>query len=284
MRPSRRQTQPFIRRWTSGRPSATALLVALSVGGYVAQELLQYMLAEHEQANLLSQWLALDRAGVLAGEYWKFLSYSLLHSHPVQLVVNMALLFYAGREVEPIVGTRHFLTIYGVGTLLGGAVSCFALPGIPVIGTTPAVLAVVVAYSTILPELEATKNLFYILPLRVRAKWLALALMIMSGVMWATVTPPQIGAPGMVAAGIFAWFYVKHLGFGNPLAIQRYIFNRRQRAARLDRMNAEQFMSAEIDPILDKISREGMHSLSRAERKILALGREKIASRTAGAK
>ncbi|MGB8169470.1 MAG: rhomboid family intramembrane serine protease [Chthoniobacteraceae bacterium] len=284
MRPSRRQTQPFIRRWTSGRPSATALLVAITVGGYVAQELLQYMLAEHEQANLLWQWLALDRASVISGEYWKFISYSLLHSHPAQVIVNMALLFYAGREVESIVGARHFLTIYGAGVLLGGAVSCYALPGLPVVGTTPAVLAVVVAFATILPELEATRNLFFVLPLRVRAKWFALALMIMSGVMWATLTPPQIGAPGMVAAGVFSWFYVKQLGFGNPLAIQRYIFNRRQRAARLERMNADQFMSSEIDPILDKISREGMHSLSRAERKILALGREKIAGRTTATK
>jgi hypothetical protein len=103
-----------------------------------------------------------------------------------------------------------------------------------------------------------------------------------SGVMWATLTPPQIGAPGMLASGFFAWFFVKQLGYGNPLAIQRYIFNRRLRAQRLDRMTAEQFMSAEIDPILDKISREGMHSLSRSERRILALGREKIANRGTG--
>lgn len=279
MRPSRRQTQPFIKRWTSGRPSATALLVALSVGTYVAQELVQYMLANQGQGEFLWEWLALDRASIVAGEYWKFLSYSLLHSHPAQLIVNMLLLFFAGREVEHIVGTRHFLGIYGSGIVLGGAVSCLALPNLPVVGTTPAVLAVVVAFSTILPELEATRNLFYVFPIRVRAKWLAFSLMVMSGVMWATLTPPQIGAPGMVAAGVFAWFYVKQLGFGNPLAIQRYIFNRRQRAARLDRMNADQFMSSEIDPILDKISREGMHSLSRSERKILALGREKIASR-----
>lgn len=279
MRPSRRQTQPFIRRWTSGRPSATAVLVALTVGACVAQELLQYMLVDHGQGTLIWQWFALDRASLVAGEYWKLLSYSLVHSHPAQVVVNMLLLYYAGREVEHIVGARHFLSLYGIGLLVGGLVSCLVLPGIPVVGTTPAVLAVVVAFSTILPELEATRNLFYVLPVRVRAKWLALALMAMSGVMWVTLTPPQIGAPGMVAAGLFAWFYVKQLGFGNPLAIQRYIFNRRQRAARLDRMSADQFMSAEIDPILDKISREGMHSLSRAEKKILALGREKIATR-----
>ena len=46
-------------------------------------------------------------------------------------------------------------------------------------------------------------------------------------------------------------------------------------------MNADQFIRAEIDPILEKISREGMHSLSRAERKILEQGRGKIATKTA---
>jgi membrane associated rhomboid family serine protease len=281
MRPSRRQTQPFIRRWPAGRPSATALLVALSVGGYVAQLLLEYVLAEHEQSHLLWNWFALDAAGIAAGQYWKFLSFSLLHFHPVQLLANMVLLYFAGREVEPIVGTRHFVGLYAGGTLLGGVATWLALPNLPLVGTTAAVTAVVVAFATILPELEVTVNVFYILPLRLRAKYLALALLTVSGVMWATRTPPEIGAPGMVAAGLFGWLYVKQLGFGNPLAIQRYIFNRRQRAARLDRMSAEQFINFEIDPILDKISRDGLHSLTRAERKILAQGREKIAARTA---
>lgn len=284
MRPSRRQTPPFVRRWAGGRPSATALFVALSIGAYVAQVLLEYVLAEHDQKELLWQWLALDGAGIAAGEYWKFATYSFLHFHPLQIVANMLLLYFAGREVEPIIGSRHFALLYTGATLLGGVVSWLALPQFRIAGATAGVTAVVVAFATILPELEVTLNVFFVLPLRLRAKWLAIALVAMSGVMWAMhgrtmhVTS-QLGAPGMVAAGFFAWLYMKQLGFGNPLAIQRYIFNRRQRAERLDRMSAEQFMTAEIDPILEKISREGMHSLTRAERKILAKGREKIASR-----
>ncbi len=257
-----------------------AILIALSVGGYVAQRLVEYVLVEHHQETLLATWLALDGPGIAAGEYWKFLSYSLLHFDPLQLVGNMLLLYFAGREVESILGWRHFLGIYLVGIVLGGVVS-FAAQDLPVLGTSAAVTAVVIAFASILPELELRANVFFILPLRIRAKWFALALLAVSGAMWASHMPPQIGAPGMLAAGIAAWAYVKQLGFGNPLAIQRYIFNRRQRAARLDRMSPEQFITAEIDPILDKISREGMHSLTRAERKILALGREKIAARIA---
>ncbi len=279
MRPSRRQAQPSLRRWTGGRPSATALLVALSVGGYVAQLLLEYALADHGQKELIWNWLALDQASIGAGHYWKFASYSLLHFNPVQLLANMLLLFFAGRELESIIGWRHFVSIYLGGLVVGGVAAFFGVSELTTVGTTAAVTAVVIAFATILPELEVSTNVFFILPLRLRARWLAVALLAVAGVMWATRTPPEIGAPGILAAGLLGWFYVKQLGFGNPLAIQRYIFNRRQRAARLDRMSPEQFMTAEIDPILDKISREGMGSLTRAERKVLALGREKIASR-----
>ncbi|MEA3211670.1 MAG: hypothetical protein QOE70_4727 [Chthoniobacter sp.] len=288
MRPSRRQTQPFIRRWSAGRPTATALLVALSVGGYVAQLLLEYVLAEHEQGKLLEHWLALDQAGISAGQYWKFLSFPLLHSDPFHLLANMLLLYFAGREVEPIIGARHFLVIYGSGTLLGGLTHWLALPlygpALPayaLVGTSAAVAGIVVAFATILPELEVTLNFFFVLPLRLRAKYLTPSIFALSGVLWWTRTLPQIGPAGMAAASAFAWIYVKQLGFGNPLALQRYIFNRRERAARLERMSAEQFISAEVDPILDKISREGMHSLSRSERRILARGRDKIAAKTA---
>jgi len=280
MRPSRRQAQPSLRRWTGGRLSATALLVALSVGGYVAQILLEYALIDHGQDALLRRWFALDGASIAAGEYWKFISYALLHFHPLQLAANMLLLFFAGREVESIVGWRHFISIYLGGLVLGGLASFFALPELSTIGTTAAVTAVVIAFATILPELEVSTNVFYVLPLRLRAKWLAVSLLAVAGVMWATRTPPEIGAPGILAAGVLGWFYAKQLGFGNPLAIQRYIFDRRARAARLDRMSPEQFMSTEIDPILDKISSEGLRSLSRAERKILALARDKMAART----
>ena len=116
--------------------------------------------------------------------------------------------------------------------------------------------------------------------MRLRAKHLAAALVLVSAVLWYTRTLPAIGPVAMLAACVAGWVYVKQLGFGNPLAIQRYIFEKRERAARLERMSSEQFICTEIDPILEKISREGMHRLTRAERKILALGKDKIASKT----
>ena len=278
MRPPRRQIQPFIRRWAAGRPSVTALLIALSVGAYAAQMIAELFLGD---ARFFHRWLALDSAGIAGAQYWKFLTFPLLHDNPLHLLGNMLLLFFAGREVEPIVGRRHFLALFFGGTLLGGVAHWLVMPGEQLTGVTAGVMAVFVAFTTILPELEIVVHLFFVLPLRLRAKYLALALLGLSAVCWLTLTAPQIGPAGMVVAGGFAWAYVKQLGFGNPLAIQRYIFAKRQRATRLERMSPEQFIKAEIDPILEKISTHGLGSLSRADRKILAQGREKIASRPA---
>ncbi len=44
-------------------------------------------------------------------------------------------------------------------------------------------------------------------------------------------------------------------------------------------MNPEQFVALEIDPILEKIAQQGVKSLTRAERKVLEQGREKLNSK-----
>jgi membrane associated rhomboid family serine protease len=286
MRPSRRQLQPFVRRWAAGRPSATALAVALSAGAYGAQLLVQLLLAGHPSQDVFRQWLALDPSAVHAGQWWKFLTFGLLHSEPLHLLANMLLLYFAGREVEPIVGPRHFVAIYALGNFVGGlahwqAMYWQAMPWQPLVGVSAGVAAVVVAFTTILPELEVTVNLFFVIPLRLRARHLAYALIGVSALCWWTLTAPEIGPAGMIAAAFFAWIYVRQLGFGNPLALQRYIFEKRQRAARLERMSPEQFLRCEIDPILEKIAAHGMKSLTRAERKILEQGRAKITAREA---
>jgi hypothetical protein len=41
-------------------------------------------------------------------------------------------------------------------------------------------------------------------------------------------------------------------------------------------MSADQFIAEEIDPLLDKISKRGLASLSRRERQLLARAREKM--------
>jgi membrane associated rhomboid family serine protease len=286
MRPSRRQTPPFIRRWTAGYPSVTVLLVALCVGAFAAQCIVEWMPTDPNSKSILWQWLALDNQSISEGHYWTFVTFGFLHAWPwpVHIAANMLLLYLAGREVEPIVGRGHFLAIFAFGNIIGGGVDWLAMhslampPQAGVVGVSAGVAAVIVAFTTILPELDVTLLLFFVFPLRLRAKHLAMALMAATALLCFSphTDTAIIGPAGMLAASVFAWAYVKQLGFGNPLPIQRFIFERRQRAARLARMSPEQFMKMEIDPILEKISRDGMRSISRSERKILDQGRSKF--------
>ena len=283
MRPSRRQLQPFVRRWQAGRTTATALAVALAGGAYGAQFIVENLLSGQPGHDILRNWLALDMNVLQSGEWWKFLSFGLLHANPLHMLVNLLLLFVAGRELEPIIGPRHFTAIYALGNIVCGLAHWSFMRSQTLVGVSAGVAAIIVAYTTVLPELEVTANLLFVVPVRLRAKYLAWALLVVCGVCWAYQSALEIGPEAMIAGAVFGWAYVKQLGYGNPLPIQRYIFDRRQRAARLARMSPEQFIIAEIDPILEKIAEHGVKSLTRAERKILEQGRGKLTTKT-GAK
>ena len=44
-------------------------------------------------------------------------------------------------------------------------------------------------------------------------------------------------------------------------------------------LSTDEFVKSEVDPILDKISRQGIHSLTAREREILEIARERMAKR-----
>ena len=185
MRPSR-QMQPFIRPWPAGKPSVMVVLIALSVAIAVTQWMF-YFMDSFATPPAFQAWLALSADTVRQHHYWQFLSFGLLHVNPVHLLGNMLILYFAGREVEPIVGRRHFLGLYLTGYVVGGLAQWLAMVGgwapsgfssaggeVVLIGVSAAVGAVLAAYATILPELESTVHLFFLIPLRLRTKMVGL--------------------------------------------------------------------------------------------------------------
>ena len=55
-----------------------------------------------------------------------------------------------------------------------------------------------------------------------------------------------------------------------------YLRERRIEQERHHQMSPEEFISEKIDPLLEKILRSGLASLTRAERRVLAQAREKM--------
>jgi membrane associated rhomboid family serine protease len=255
-------------------------MVAVLIGAFGAQWLLE--LIEKDRVispNWLMGWLSLDRASAANGEWWKFFTFGFLHVNIFHLAANMLLLYFAGCETEPILGRRHILGLFVGGTLIGGAFHCVAMPESPLVGVSAGVAAVVAAYATTLPELEVVGHLLFVVPLKVRAKFFGIAVAVIGAACWTANFQPTIGPASILFGSVFGWVYVRQLGFGNPFWWQRRLYERRQRTQRLARMSADQFVAEEVDPILEKIAREGMNSLTREERRILSLASSKVAER-----
>jgi membrane associated rhomboid family serine protease len=238
----------------------------------------------HEGA--ISEALGLSSDGMAKGSYWQLLSFMLVHTEPfpVHVLLSLVVLYFAGREIEPIVGIRHLLGVFFSGNLMGGlahwlaGVQGWVPPEISMVGISAGVMAVLASFATILPELEIPNVTTALIPFQVRAKFVGLGAAFAAAILWASDTYLPIGPEGMLAASGLGWFYMKRLGYGSPLALQRYIYDRRQRQARLARMPVEQFICEEIDPILDKIASSGIQSLTRSERRILEQCRAKMKS------
>lgn len=278
MRPLRQQFQSFSRSWPGRRFSIVSILIGVNVGMFIFQLLVGLF-----APGWVEEYLALSGTGVRRGFEWQFVTYMFLHGGLLHLAFNMLTLFFAGREVEVIAGRKNLLGIYFAGGLLGGIAQVLLTnPFSQLVGASAGVFAVLIAFTTIYPELELTLLLFFVIPVRVKAKYLALGLVIMSLFFSFSGVWGGVGHIAHLGGCLAGWLYAKQLGFGRPVQLPRFVYKKRERLERMQSMSPEEFISEEIDPILDKISREGIHSLTRAERKILEKGREKIAKKTAG--
>src|SRR4029077_4534554 len=134
-----------------------------------------------------------------------------------------------------------------------------------------------VAYATILPEFELNSAFLVTLPLRLKAKYLAYATFGIGLLLVILDRGHTVVHSAYLGGALSGWLVAHLLGFGRPSLLQRMLHQREVESERLKRMSPKQCMSEEIDPLLDKIARSGMASLSRAERRKLAEAREKIA-------
>lgn len=272
MRLSGRKTSSFPRPWTQRQRVVLLTLIGLNVGAFVAQ-----LILEGYQPGFVRNYLGLSQAGVQNAYAWQFLTAAFLHDGPWHLLGNMIVLYLLGRDVESILGQRHFFFLYAAGAIVGELGHLFAMPPTTVLlGASGGVAAVLMAYATILPELELTAMVFFVVPLRLKAKHLAYGVVAIAGLLLFFDRSGVVSHSCYLGGCAAGWLYAHLLGFGRASFMQRALHQRKADAERYLQMTAEQFIAEEVDPLLEKISREGVRSLSRRERRTLARAREKL--------
>ncbi len=251
-----------------------ATMVIINVPAFLVQ-----LTADYLRPGWVDQFFALSREGVAAGYFWQPVTYMLLHGSLFHLLANSLVIYFAGRQVEQILGSRVFLQLYLAGAIFGGLLQLIGSGGY-IIGASAAGFALLIAFTTILPELEITLLLFFIIPVRMKAKYLAYGAVASTLIFALFDMFPGYGHLAHLGGALVGYVFTRWLGYGIPLPIERMLANKQEEQARRERMSAKEYISEEIDPILDKIARHGMHSLTRQERRVLEHGREKIERRT----
>jgi membrane associated rhomboid family serine protease len=272
MRLSGRKPSSFTRRWTQRQRIVLLVLLGINIVAFAAQVMVQTY-----APGFTEEFLGLSNRGIHDAYAWQLFTGMFLYDGPWHLIGNILVLYLIGRDVECILGQRHFLYLYLAGAIAGELGHLAMMPDNTVLfGASGAVAAVVVAYATILPELELTSTFLFIAPMRLKTKHLAYGALFVATlflIVDRTGTVSHSAYLGGCAAG---WLYAHLLGFGRPSFLQRALRRRRREADRYRQMTAEQFIAEEIDPLLDKISRDGLNSLTWSERRTLAKAREKM--------
>lgn len=271
MRLSGRKPSSFTRPWTQRQRFVLVSLIGINVAAFVAQ-----LVLEGYQPGFGRTYLGLSETGVQNAYAWQFLTAIFMHDGPWHLLGNALVLYLLGRDVESILGQRHFFFLYVSGAVAGELGHLFLMPGTTVLlGASGGVAAVLMAYATILPELELT-SLFLVVPIRLKAKHLAYGAITVSALLLFVDRDGTVSHSAYLGGCAAGWLYAHLLGFGRPSFVQRALHQRKVDAERYENMNAEQFIAEQVDPLLEKISREGLQSLSRSERRTLARAKEKL--------
>lgn len=260
------------------RPTpALQLLLIVTVVAYLVQ-----MWLEHFFGPELYSWLGLNDRLFLRARIWQPVSYVFLHGGFGHLLFNMVALYLWGREVERVLGRERFLMLYFVSGALGGLgwlvfsrfmeILSVSTQGY-CIGASGAVLGVVGAYAGLFPHQRLSLLFFPFITFTARALAIGFALVSLYIMMM----------PGRGEIAHAAHFFGLLAGY---LYVRRTLTKRGSKDDRggaaqsygrvIDfpesgekRTAAQKPTEAEVNRILEKISAEGMTSLSREERRIL---------------
>ncbi|MCS1407117.1 MAG: hypothetical protein M2R45_00274 [Verrucomicrobia subdivision 3 bacterium] len=281
--------------------SATKVILVANTVLFVLQSILE------RWSNVpIQKYFYLSTAGISNGYVFQLVTYQFLHGGVLHLLCNLLVIYFFGKELEIVLGRNDFLMLYFTGGVVGGVFQitlAWAFPNIfnatfisgqpvGVVGASACAFGLVAAFALMYPDRVITLLLFFVFPFSLRAQtllWIALALAV-----FGILVPTDSIAHGAHLGGICVGVSYVHFVIRNSWRFRMPSFSRlfpqkvragggggkRWAANDRDRGKKEpsstDFISREIDPILEKISEQGIHSLTEKERKLLENARSRM--------
>jgi len=241
--------------------------------------------------GLVDQWLSFVPGDALAGlQLWRFVSYMFLHDGIFHIGMNMFVLWMFGSQVEALWGRRLFLVyyfvcgvgaaaIYGLFNLFGGSAWQ------PMVGASGAIYGLLLAYGLSFPDNVIL--MFMIIPMKAKYAVFLFGLIeffsiprggsvahlahlggMLTGFLFLQITAPSLarGARGGLTDVQKRW---RRFQARNRMRVVRPDEQPRRPGGNGSTGPAKGADQARIDEILDKISREGLQSLTDEEQETL---------------
>lgn len=167
----------------------TAALFGINLAFFLIEEILRLFFE-----SSLFPFMALSREGLADGGWWQLLTHAFLHGNLFHLIVNMVALWFTGPILEQLLGGWRYLVLYFSGVLAGGLLQTFTNPeSVDLVGASGAVCALLVGFATLLPRLEITALIFFVIPVRMKAATLGWLIVTMSLLFWIFGIEKNIG-------------------------------------------------------------------------------------------
>ncbi len=222
---------------------------------------------------------------------WSLLTYMFTHIDIMHLFWNMVTLFWFGQILISYTSSKKIIPLYILGGIAGGLFTmvCFliipsfhAYIGAPLIGASAGVTAIIIASATLVPNYQM--NLMFIGPVKlIYVALFVLFVDILSVTSYANVGGNLAHIGGAIMGYVFIVRYKKgndwslwiNSFFDFISALFSKMFKSKMKVAYRRTVSDEEYNynknveQAQIDAILDKISKSGYESLTKAEKEML---------------
>ncbi len=277
-------------------------VVTWLISAIVAVFVLQFVFIRWFNSDALEHTFALSAANIKAGKIWTLFTYNFLHStgNLLHIVANLLGLYFLGRVLLPLLGSRRFAWFYVAAVMTGGVLwtaTHWDDPFSTAIGASAGVVGLFIVFACFQPNQPITFLLFFILPITLKPKYVAIALVAMELLgfffyeIMGAVSPfgPSIAHSAHLGGMLAGWIYYRYIHEANwRLAQHRDIelpkwFRKSAKAAppvtyQVDVTRRED-LRAEVDRILDKINSHGFGSLTPEEKRLLDEARDLLSRR-----
>lgn len=275
--------------YLNDRLIAIKWIIIVTIGVFIIQNIFKVWFA----SPVIEELFALSRTHLKSGYIWTLITYGFLHANFLHILVNLLVIFFVGRILEPYIGPKAVLKLYFISTFTGGLLwlllnnNLFSV----LVGASAAGFGLMTFFCLSFPNQMITVLLFFILPITLKPKyvlWGMIAIELFLFIFFELPGKSVVASSahlGGIIGGLISFQLISRQGIMNKLksgiSIEKPEWMKRKGLWKEDskfkiNLKSKKKMEEEVDRILDKINKEGFSSLSDAEKKILHAAKDSL--------